>query len=54
MAHPSTGISEGEQEPFDLTWRGRLFKLTGDGVTATSNKHESCSLRIQLPKFAGA
>lgn len=48
VAHPSTGIFEGELDTFDLIWRGRLFRLTEEGITATSNKQESCSLRIQL------
>lgn len=54
VAHPCADIFEGELEPFDLTWRGRLLGLTGEGVTTTSDKYESYSLCIQLHATAGA
>lgn len=48
MAHPFTHISRRQSKPFGLTWSERLFRLTGEGVTATSNRHEFPSLLIHL------
>lgn len=46
MAHPFTPISGRQSKPFGLTWSERLLRLTGEGVTATSNRPEFPSLQI--------
>lgn len=48
MAHPFTHISERQPKPFGLTWRERLFRLIGEGVTASSNRHEFPYLQIHI------